>query len=146
MNNEQDKEDLLKLSTDVAEKLHSCAPFNINPNKKPYETNTNGWLIKLGKFKRSKCRIEIWFDLFTAHKKRKVYYGVSSNDKKELSKIIRTALINEDFGEPLFFNDKDCEMNKKYVRLAKQLTETQFGYPVYEQYSKDSNEPRLSFR
>jgi hypothetical protein len=97
--------------------------------KHVYETETDGWAVRINRGAADRPRLEVWLDRFTKHSERKLYVGfrigadVSPAMKKAVAGLSPHRVI------------KDKETSKgKLMQLLKPLPRSEFNHPIRELY------------
>lgn len=98
------------------------------------EVNSGGWAVKLGSFRGFACSAEIWFDKFTSHNERKLYYVLFSKKPDGIKKIADLSALQ--MGTPIKLSLKDWADDDHLVHLKKRLSRREFGKPVLERYAE----------
>lgn len=111
-------------------------PFNIAPRPSFSEVNTGGWSARLGNFRGYACSMEIWFDTFTSHTSRKLYYVLYSSKPEGIKKVVK--LCKAELGSHIPISRNDWAEDNNSIHLKKRLTVKDFGKPIFEQYPKIS--------
>jgi len=144
------KQDDKKYLKDLADKVliaikeeRLSTPFIASKNITTSATNTNGWNARLGIFNGYQSSVEIWFDEFTAskNKKRKIYYGIFSNnpDGVGIKKIVTLSkLFKEGLGEPILFSFSNLSDKEGYAQLKEPLPFEDFDKLIFEKYPENN--------
>ncbi len=111
------------------------SPFNIAQKIKVREVGTDGWAVQLGIFRGYACSVEIWFDKFTSHENRKIYYGLYSRKTNGIQKI--ATLSKPYLGGHTSISKSSWADNVDIIHLKKRLTIKEFGKPVFEKFSNE---------
>ncbi len=114
--------------------LQISSPFNVAQKIKVHEVGSGGWAVQLGIFRGYTSSAEIWFDRFTSHESRKLYYGLYSRKAKGITKI--AELSKPHMGEYVSISRSDWADDEDIIHLKKRLTIKNFGRPIFEQYPK----------
>lgn len=132
---------LINLGTGVYNELKNrshLSPFFLFTKRKIFETNSGGWVIRLGRFHGYKCYAELWLDEFTGHTTRRVQFTISAYTRD--SKLDEVANIaTQEFGDPVSIKmDTYYRTASGMVQMPRHLTNTKFGKPIYEKYVKET--------
>jgi hypothetical protein len=133
-----DKKYLKDFSKQVYVKLkeyQAAKPFNFAPKIQIREVGSDGWAVQLGILRGYGCSVEIWFDRFTSHEKRKLYYGLYSRKPDGVEKIVQ--LSKSFLGKCIPVSLKDWAEDEEVVHLKRRLTRKDFGRPIFEKYSDE---------
>lgn len=95
------------------------------------KTDTGGWSVAIGRVGRSNTRIEVWFDLFSGHAKRKLYAGFYSEDPGHIAKLAKRASRRYPWVRKIASSDIG---DGKISALSKKLSSGEFEKPLFEHY------------
>lgn len=112
-----------------------ASPFNFAKKIRVREVGSDGWAVQLGIFRGYTCSVEIWFDRFTSHENRKLYYGLYSQKFNGIKKIISLAQVP--LGDHILVSRDDWAEDEDVVHLRKRLTRKDFGKPILEKYPNE---------
>jgi hypothetical protein len=108
--------------------FHPSGKLSIN------ETETDGWLVRLGKTSPLGLYLELWFDRYPATRTRRFYYGFYAINplamqglKKQLPQRLRPV-------RTLSRNNYSESRPRAWI-LCEPLKRAEFNKPIYEHYS-----------
>lgn len=102
------------------------------PTKKQLtDTDTDGWAVRISRGPPDQPRLEVWLDLFTRHKARKLYVGfrlakpLLGSEQRKLRRALPYLTLNEG------------QANKVggLMRMLEPLPSGGFNQPILEKYS-----------
>ncbi len=99
-----------------------------------WETDTDGCCFLLGRFAKHNYSLVLFWDRFTLHDQRKLYYGLFSNKRNDILKLAR--LSHHDLGRPIRVTRRDIDDGTRAFQLREKLSRIKFGQPVLEIYSQ----------
>lgn len=144
MTKQDDKKYLKDLANKVLVAIKEeglSTPFIASKKITTSATNTNGWNARLGIFNGYQSSVEIWFDEFTASKKRKIYYGIFSNkhDGVGIKKIVAQSNLSKvGLGEPILFSLSNLSDKEGGAQLKEPLPFEDFDKLIFEQYPENN--------
>lgn len=109
-----------------------ASPFNFAKKIHVREVGSDGWAVRLGIVRGYTCSVEVWFDRFTSHENRKLYYGLYSHKFSGMKNII--SLAQPHLGKHILVSRNDWAEDEDVVHLRKRLTRKDFGKPILEKY------------
>jgi 5-methylcytosine-specific restriction endonuclease McrA len=124
--------DMAREVVDVLGQQRSRGPFAIAKNWRTFRVNSGGWAVEVGTFREYRCTADLWFDKFTAHDKRKLYYGVSSFQPDGIRKLV--ALAKPHLGNHQLFHLSNVALDVDVAQLGRPLGLRRFGQPTLELY------------
>ena len=132
-----DKKYLIDISTEIAEVLSSRGYNKFislrNPeNFVPLDYHTDGWMIEFGKLKMKNIKLHLWFDRWSEHSERKLWYGVYSNNPEIIKNISKSCSLT--LGKAFELSDSNLDSNN---RLNSIIPVENFNSPYIEIYKKD---------
>ena len=119
-------------------KRSQLSPLILFTKRNIFETNTEGWMLQIGRLHGYKCYAEIWLDKFSNHATRRVQYTISaySIDSK-LDSIQRLA--SKEFGAPMAIKREFYNISSGGIlQMPTSLPKNRFGKPSFEKYSKEN--------
>jgi hypothetical protein len=114
-------------------------PFSLAKKVILRDVDSGGWAATIGNFRGHNCSIEIWFDRFTSHSLKKIYYVIYSKNKEKITELVHLSkpLMGQHISVKLSDWLEDSDISQLKVPLMKK----QFGVPIFEKYpQKDRNE------
>lgn len=133
---------LKNLASEVRKDLKSeglALPFSLVKKVAIREVDSGGWSATVGKFRGYNCSVEIWFDRFTSHSRRKIYYVVFGKNQKRINYLVN--LSKPFLGQHISIRLSDWSDDEYVSQLKVPLKKKQFGMPLFEKYpQKDRKE------
>jgi len=97
--------------------------------------NTDGWAVVLGNLGKGEPRLEIWFDRFSGHKKRKLYAVFHSTQRSQITNITKNVARKL---WPCRVVTKEHLAGTMHAALSKRLARSEFNSPLLEKYEHGS--------
>ena len=106
--------------------------------RKTGDSDTGGWSVRIGVFRRERTYLEIWFDRFPGyHRQRKLWFGLYSTKTKRLEQVAARCRM---LGKPQTVGWDEIVRNTDTGewRLKRKFTRVDFKRPMLENYGGES--------
>lgn len=118
----------------VAERLkfHSEGTrLRIRIPSRAWTMNTDGWSAVIGDLGKNQPRLEVWFDRFSGYPERKLYAGLRSEVRTQMTSI--TKRVSRKLWPARFVTTEDTNRDR-YCVLKQRLARSEFNTPILEKY------------
>lgn len=130
----QDRAWLLATAKAVANELkhHSKGTsLRVRTPSRVAKTNTKGWSALIGTLGKGQTRLEVWFDQFSGHPKRKLYACFYSCVRPQIISIVER--VSKNLWPVRVVTIKDVQ-GDKCISLSERLSQSEFNMPVLEKF------------
>lgn len=134
-----DKSDFTKIvRTTYKTLIPVLSNYQIKPKSiqtlKIINTETDGWRVNLKNVSSLNCHLELWFDRWTAHDDRKLWYGIYSTKKSVIKSFSKNYTKSSSTYLTITDKDIDDNANERKIKLNRKLLRKSFEVPILEFY------------
>ncbi len=135
INDKEFLEDLAKQVIDgLKENEDITPPFVFTMDISAFNSLTDGWYVQIGTLRGFGCSAQIWFDRFTNHADRKIYFGIRSSKFNDLHRVV--SVSGQYLGTLIEFSKSQLAYTEDIVHLEQKLLPDNFEKPILERYKE----------